>query len=296
MTNMPILELSDRSDLATARRRGRIVLRRPIACVDRLAVRLTHRLSRAPRISVLGEYNSGKSALINVLIGTDVLPTSVDANTRLPIRVFQSARASLAVEMGDRERFEVAGGQLDPALLDNASMLHIGLPLSRLESFEVVDTPGFGSGDPEMCERAMETCRQSHLAIWCSTAMQAWKASELGIWQSLPKRLRTNGILAVTFKDTIGSPEDEGRLWGRINAEAAPHFKKVVMVSARDGIAARQIADSTESDQLWHMSGAAELSKAVDDTVSSLIIKRVRGAEQLLHSAMSGHARHTISA
>ena len=296
MTNMPILEVSDRSDLPSARRRGRIVERKPSASIDRLAVRLAHRLSRAPRISVLGEYNSGKSALINVLVGTAVLPTSVDANTRLPVRIFQSSRPSLAVEMADRERFEVPADQFDPSLLDNASMLHVGLPLSRLESFEVIDTPGLASGDPEMCERAMETCRQSHLAIWCSTAMQAWKASELGVWQTLPKRLRTNGILAVTFKDAIGSPEDEGRLWSRINAEAAPHFRKVVMVSARDGIAARQIVDSTQSDHLWHTSGAAELSKAVDDAVSSLIIRRVRGAEQLLHAAMSGAARHALTA
>ncbi len=296
MTTMPILELSDRSGLASARRRGRIVERQPSASIDRLAVRLTNQLSRALRISVLGEYNSGKSALINVLIGTQVLPTSVEANTRLPVRIFQAARPSLAVEMADRERFVVPADQFDPSLLDTAAMLHVGLPLGRLESFEVIDTPGLASGDPEMCERALDTCRQSHLAIWCSTAMQAWKASELGAWQSLPKRLRSNGILAVTFKDAIECREDEGRLWSRINAEAAPHFKRVVMVSARDGIAARQMSDSVESDRLWHESGAAELSKAVDDAVSSLIIKRVRGAEQLLHAAMSGHARHTLSA
>ena len=96
MTTMPILELSDRSGLASARRRGRIVERQPSASIDRLAVRLTNRLSRALRISVLGEYNSGKSALINVLIGTQVLPTSVEANTRLPVRIFQAARPSLA--------------------------------------------------------------------------------------------------------------------------------------------------------------------------------------------------------
>ena len=296
MTYMPILELSDRADLSSVRRRGRIGDRKNAALINRLAVRLTHRLSRAPRISVLGEYNSGKSALINVLIGTSVLPTSVDANTRMPVRIFQSARPTLAIELSDRERFDVCADQLDPSLLENASMLHVGLPLSRLESFELVDTPGLASGDPRMCERAMETCRQSHLAIWCSTATQAWKASELGVWQSLPKRLRSNGILAVTFKDTIESAEDEGRLWSRINAEAAPHFKKVVMVSARDGIAARQIADSVESDRLWSVSGAAELSNAVDDMVSKLIMKRVRGAEQLLHSAMSGNARDALFA
>ena len=296
MTDMPILELSDRSDVAAARRRGRITDRKPAALIDRLAVRLTNRLSRAPRISVLGEYNSGKSALINVLIGTAVLPTSVEANTRMPVRIYKSARPSLSVEMPGHERFDVSAEQLDFSLLQNASMLHVGLPLSRLESFELIDTPGLASGNPAMCERAMETCRQSHLAIWCSTAMQAWKASELGVWQSLPKRLRTNGILAVTFKDTIESAEDEGRLWSRINSEAAPHFKKVVMVSARDGIAARQIADSVESDNLWEASGAAELSKTVDDMVSTLIIKRVRGAEQLLHSAMSGNSRRALTA
>lgn len=296
MTNMPNLELSERIDLKSKHFGRQFAERKHTASLDRLAVALTNRLSRAPRISVLGEYNSGKSTLINVLIGTKVLPTSIDANTRLPIRIFQSAQPYFAVEMDDHKRFEVMADQLDSKLLAKASMLHVGLPLSRLESYELVDTPGLASGDPGMCQSAMDTCRQSHLAIWCSTAMQAWKASELGVWQGLPKRLRTNGILVVTFKDAIASPQDEGRLWGRINAEAAPHFAKVVMVSARDAITARQLADSTQSDHLWTKSGAAELSKVVDEMVSALIIQRVRGAEQLLHSAMSGNARRAMFA
>lgn len=296
MTNMPSLELSERCSLKAKEFGGRFAERKPTASIDRLAVALTNRLSRALRISVLGEYNSGKSTLINVLIGTKVLPTSIDANTRLPIRIFQSARPYFAVEMDDHNRLEVMADQLEPELLAKASMLHVGLPLSRLESYEIVDTPGLASGDPDMCQSAVDTCRHAHLAIWCSTAMQAWKASELGVWQGLPKRLRTNGILVVTFKDAIASPQDEGRLWGRINAEAAPHFKKVVMVSARDAIAARQIADSTQSDHLWQKSGAAELSKVVDEMVSAVIMQRVRGAKQLLHSAVEGHARHAMFA
>jgi len=264
--------------------------------IGRLAVRLNQRLLRAPRVCVLGELNSGKSSLVNVLLGNAVLPTSACANTRLPIRIFRSNRSTLAIETGDHERVEISSDQLTPDLLSDAVMLHAGLPLERLESFEIVDTPGLQSGDERLCDRATDACRQSHLAIWCSTATQAWKASELGIWQSLPKRLRMNGILAVTFKDTIGSREDEGRLWARIKAEAAPHFKTVVMISARDAIVARELADRSKGDQMWHVSGAAELMQAVDRHVSGLIMERVRGAERLLNSALSGSPYQALSA
>ena len=258
------------------------------SAIGRLAARLNHRLSRAPRICVLGELNSGKSALVNVLLATTISPTSAAANTRLPIRIFHSALPSLAIETHDHNRIEVGRGDLPADLVANAMMLHAGVPLDRLQSFEVVDTPGLQSGDDELCERATDACRQSHLAIWCTTATQAWKASELGVWQSLPKRLRTNGILAVTFKDAITCQNDEGRLWGRINAEAAPHFKKVVMISTRDAIASREQNNSHTRDQLWHLSGAAELTAAVDGQVSKLIMERVRGAEIMLKSALAG--------
>lgn len=296
MTNIPSLDLPNRHDVTARRSRA---LRAPVTdagSIGRLAVRLNQRLSRAPRVCVVGELNSGKSSLINVLLGNAVLPTSASANTRLPIRIFRSDRPCLAIETADHERVEISSDQMTPELLAGAVMLHAGLPLDRLESFELIDTPGLQSGDESLCERATDACRQSHLAIWCSTATQAWKASELGVWQSLPKRLRTNGILAVTFKDAIDSREDEGRLWGRINAEAAPHFKKVVMISARDAIAARQHGDRKTGDQLWHLSGAAELVEAVDSQVSSLIMDRVRGAERLLNTALSGTAYQALSA
>jgi len=296
MTNIPSLNLSNLRDLPSVRHRA---LRAPVTdsgSIGRLAVRLNQRLLRAPRVCVLGELNSGKSSLVNVLLGNAVLPTSACANTRLPIRIFRSNRSTLAIETSDHERVEISSDQLTPELLADAVMLHAGLPLDRLESFEIVDTPGLQSGDESLCDRATDACRQSHLAIWCSTATQAWKASELGIWQSLPKRLRTNGILAVTFKDAIGSPEDEGRLWARINAEAAPHFKTVVMISARDAIRARQLADRKIGEQMWHVSGAAELVQAVDRQVSGLIMDRVRGAERLLDSALSGSPYQALSA
>lgn len=296
MTSMPSLDLSNRPDMTASRDR---VMRAPTndaGSIGRLAVRLNQRLSRAPRVCVLGELNSGKSTLVNVLLGNAVLPTSATANTRMPIRIFRSNRPCLSIETGDHERVEISSEQLTPELLAGAVMLHAGLPLDRLESFEMVDTPGLQSGDDSLCERAMDACRQSHLAIWCSTATQAWKASELGVWQSLPKRLRNNGILAVTFKDAIGSREDEGRLWGRINAEAAPHFKTVVMISARDAIAARRDRDRKAGEYSWHASGAAELVEAVDRHVSSLIMERVRGAERLLNTALSGTPYQAISA
>lgn len=296
MTIMPSLDLSGRLDLMASAARTRLQSPGQGPSIGRLAVRLNQRLSRAPRVCVMGELNSGKSTLVNVLLGTTVLPTSAAANTRLPARIFHSAKPSLAIETADHRRVDAKAGQLTPECLDGATMLHAGLPIDRLETFEIIDTPGLQSGDETLCERATDACRQSHLAIWCTTATQAWKASELGVWQSLPKRLRQTGILAVTFKDAIGAADDEGRLWSRINAEAAPHFKKVVMISARDAIAARQAADQQTSEQLWHLSGAAELVQAVDAQVSALIMARVRGAERLLSSALTNAHPHVLSA
>ena len=276
MTNMPILTLTPTTQVISDDAQPARGL---------LADRLQRRLSRAPRICVMGEFNSGKSALINVLLGASVVPTSIAANTRLPIRMYYSLKPSLEVELADRTRVAITPNRLDPATGTDAAMLHVGLPINRLKNFDLIDTPGLQSGDSDKCKRALATCRGSHLAIWCTTATQAWKATEASAWRALPPRVRARSILAVTFKDIIPGGGDESRLWGRINAEAAPHFDQVAMVSSRDALAARAHADANQRDKLWHLSGAAELLSALDKAVSAIVEERQRGAQTRLDKA-----------
>ena len=44
-------------------------------------------LARAPRVAILGEVNSGKTSVADLLLGAGLLPTSVVANTQVPVLI-----------------------------------------------------------------------------------------------------------------------------------------------------------------------------------------------------------------
>ncbi len=44
-------------------------------------------LARPPRVVILGEVNSGKTSVADLLLGVGLLPSSVVANTRLPVLI-----------------------------------------------------------------------------------------------------------------------------------------------------------------------------------------------------------------
>ena len=242
--------------------------------IGRRARHMLDRLTRIPRVCVIGEFNSGKSTLINALVGRQLVPTSIMANTRLPIRTYYAPTTGVFAEYADGGRRELTEEALDSNPLDDAVCLSVGLPQEQLRSWELIDTPGLQSDDCEDERHARTICRQSHLAIWCTPAIQAWKASEANAWKSLPKRYQAGGILAVTFKDKVACPLDQARLMNRIQAEAAPYFRSVVMVSA---------PAFEEEDE---GSGMDELKQALLDLVADLTRLRIRKAQELIQRGM----------
>jgi GTPase Era involved in 16S rRNA processing len=187
---------------------------------------------RARRIVVIGEFNSGKTTLVNALLGTPVLPTSFTRHTAYPTVVGFAAKPRLRAELIGRRRVAVPWSAIDGTPAPHIRRLHVGMPIERLKALRAVDTPGFGLGDEEDEARTLCACRGAATVIWCTPAMQAWKASELRAWLGLSKTLRRRGVLAVTFMDQIRSKSDAARLMARLAADAGPLFRRIVPISA----------------------------------------------------------------
>ena len=183
------------------------------------------------RIVVVGEFNSGKTSLVNALVGAPLLTPSFITHTAYPTVLGFAARHSLSAEIANRKRVPTAWDCLDGPSQENIRRLHVGAPLERLKSMRVIDTPGLGFGDEGGDRRALQVCRNADTVIWCTPAMQAWKASEERAWLTLPRRIRERGILAVTFEDAIGSDSDANRLLARLRSEAGQYFREIAMAS-----------------------------------------------------------------
>jgi dynamin family protein len=184
------------------------------------------------RVVVVGEFNSGKTTLVNALLGAAVLPTSFTTHTAYPTVVRFSARPSLRAEIARRRRIPFTWDELDGAPRHEIRRLHVGMPLDPLRTLRAVDTPGLGLGDESLDARTLRSCCNADVVIWCTPAMQAWKASEQQAWLGLPKAVRRRGILAVTFLDQLRCASDASRLLARLGSDAAPLFRRMVTASA----------------------------------------------------------------
>ena len=105
-------------------------------------------------IAVFGRVSSGKSSLLNHIVGQDVLPVGVNPITAVPTRLVYGAEPRATAWFADRkpEQFDVGRlaefvtEQHNPANRDHVTRIVVELPAARLqEGIVYVDTPGLGS-------------------------------------------------------------------------------------------------------------------------------------------------------
>jgi GTP-binding protein EngB required for normal cell division len=105
-------------------------------------------------IAIFGRVSSGKSSLLNSILGTDVLPVGVTPITAVPTRLLYGESPAVHVWFANRapERFEISqlpefvAEQLNPGNEKHVTRIVVQLPSPRLQDgIAFVDTPGLGS-------------------------------------------------------------------------------------------------------------------------------------------------------
>lgn len=128
--------------------RGLIEFRGAIAAI------LDRAEDRTFEIAVFGRVSSGKSSLLNAILGTAVLPVGVTPITAVPTRITFGDEPAITVSFADAapqlfatERLvEFATEQQNPANKKQVTRITVTLPAPRLKTgVAFVDTPGLGS-------------------------------------------------------------------------------------------------------------------------------------------------------
>lgn len=105
-------------------------------------------------IAIFGRVSSGKSSLLNAMLGTDVLPVGVTPITAVPTRLLYGETPLVHVWFANRtpEEFDIAhlpefvAEQLNRGNEKHVTRIVVQLPSPRLrEGTAFVDTPGLGS-------------------------------------------------------------------------------------------------------------------------------------------------------
>lgn len=126
---------------------------------------VVRKLGAPLEVAVAGRLKSGKSTLVNALIGRRVAPTGIGECTRLVTR-FQYGtvdRIEVVLKDGGRRVLPFASGGMIPAglglHLDTVSHIEAFLTNDVLRHMTVIDTPGLGSLDRASVKRTERLLR-----------------------------------------------------------------------------------------------------------------------------------------
>lgn len=252
-----------------------------VAATVRALRRLETRLTQLPRLVILGEFNSGKSSLVNVLLGSEFIPGPLTRKGRIPVLIRFSSQPVLVAVDAQGGRTQVTEEALSQWRGAPISRIEAGLPSPVLRRIEILDLPGAAHPTHDIGDLPLRASRNAHLAVWCTSATQAWKGSELRAWLSLPERLRPYSLLAATHKDRLRIESDREKVHARLRKEAAPFFRNVLLFSSFKAKQGRDASLAVIEPELWKESGADAFQASLADAVLGLMAARETAAARV---------------
>jgi hypothetical protein len=245
-----------------------------LPCAIRAFGRVEARLSRPLRVAIVGEFNSGKSSLANLLVGIESLPTAVVSSTRIPTLLYHALRPEIWAihHNGRREQLRAAKEAREQSIMQ----LEVGLPSGRLREMQILDLPGLAN--PIFERRLGDLFLQNvDIVLWCTVSIQAWKESERAAWDRVPARLRGRALLVVTHGDLVHQVGDKRKLLYRLRKEAVS-FRDIVLLSTNEALASMREGRKTPAAPTLEASGANALESALAKLLLSVREHRTKAA------------------
>lgn len=196
---------------------------------------------------LVGEFNAGKSTLVNALLGAEVMPEGVTPTTD---------RVTL-VTHGDEARSEERGPEL----------AHVRHPAARLEDLALVDTPGTNAVIARHQELTERFVPRSDLVLFVTSADRPFTESERGFLSLIddwgkPVAIVVNKVDLLEREEDLAQVVDYVRSHAR---ETLPATPPVFAVSAR---AARRARAADDGDAL-EASGLPALERHLQSTLDT---------------------------
>lgn len=210
--------------------------------------------SRRPTLALMGEFSSGKSALLNCLLDRALLPTRATATDMPAIWISHGATEKVTALGFDGHLVDLKMDDLTEGRAMQYLCIRIEIDAEILQRLDIIDTPGIS--DPRLTtEIVEEVARNVDFVVWCSPMTQAWRQTERAFWTALPDAIKPASILALTRADLIASSRDIDKVIRRCVSESDGSFAAVLPVAAPLATQAKTAASAQERAHLMQSSG-----------------------------------------
>lgn len=232
--------------------------------VQRRAQVLRDELDRPLLLAILGEFNAGKSTLVNAFVGADVAPTGILPTTATlnVLRGGAERRVRLVRKDGTTREgdYDQLKQMLEDAEEEETAIDHVEivLPSELLERVWILDTPGSNAPVPEHEALAAEALRRADAALWIFDSGQAGKATEGKILKAI-RASRRHVVAALNKVDRL-KPEQLQKIHESLAEELPEIGDSVVALSAKRALKSRLKGD----DEGWEASGFPRLLERLE--------------------------------
>ncbi len=219
-----------------------------------LAPALGHQLEVLDRpllVTVMGEFNAGKSSFVNALLGESVAPVGVTPTTATINVLKYGAEPKGRLVYRDGTSRDVAWKDVSTTLrlLKDAEIRQLRLvevlyPLEFLQRVNVVDTPGLNSLNPEHEQTARAFIAEADAVVWLFTVDQAAKATEGAALATIGQAGKK--VLGVVNKIDRADPEERDKILAHIQSTVGDRLEAIVPFSARLAVEARAQKDDSK--------------------------------------------------
>jgi len=250
-------------ELTVAQRLGRLLDRGllPAGGPAEAAERLIERLERPARVALLGLPGSGKSAILNLLAGTIVVPETL----RLPTIIVQHGpEPRMLCTLSDGRTQIIRGDNLEQSLSLSPAMITLELDLPALKVISLLEVAA-GPQDVDQRRAALWAGKRADILIWCTTS---YLPKEQLVWEGMPDAFKDNGFLLLTKVDLLGGREAAVGMHYRVEQRAGGEFRQVLSISAKEARAAMPLGGQVDRDR-FRESGAGAVISTIKTRVQS---------------------------
>ena len=273
-------------ELTVAQRLGRLLDRGllPAGGPAEAAERLVDRLERPARVALLGLPGSGKSAVLNLLTGTIVVPETL----RLPtIDVQYAAEERMLCTLADGTTEIVPGRDLSQVLTLNPALVTVEANLPALKVISLLEVSA-GPMEAEQRRAAVWASKRADILIWCTTS---YLPKEQQVWEGMPDMVKDNGFLFLTKVDLLGSREAAQGMLERVELRAGEEFRQVLAISAKQartalaapgGLDREMFRDSGAAAVITTIKTRVQMARRADTDMAELLIARHASTGELV--------------